>query len=58
MKKVVFKIMQYVMLYIFCAVYGYYNLPAPENCYSWLISAILLIIIVAILKIVGYKNNK
>ena len=45
MKKIVFEIIQVVIAYVIATIYGYYNVPEPDNKYSWLISAIMLIII-------------
>ena len=62
MKKIVFEIIQLVLLWVFGTVYGYYNSPEPDNKYSWLISAILIIIIYSIIKLDSRKsknkNNK
>ena len=58
MKKIVFEIIQLVLLWVFGTVYGYYNSPEPDNKYSWLISAIFLIIIYPIVKLIYKKSKK
>lgn len=61
MKKIIFEIISMFIAYILVAIYGYYNTSEPDNKYSWLISAIFVIIIYAILKIVekiGKRKKK
>ena len=57
MSSVVSEIIQLVIVYVIATVYGYYNLPKPDNKYSWLISAIILIIIYPILKLARNKRK-
>lgn len=57
MKKIVFEIIQVIISYIIITIYGYYNTPEPNNRYSWLISAILIIIIYSIIKFAGKKEK-
>lgn len=62
MKKIVFEIIQVIIAYVIITIYGYYNTPEPDNKYSWLISAIIIIIIYPIIKLASRKsknkNNK
>jgi hypothetical protein len=58
MKKIVFEIIQFVLLWVFGTVYGYYNSPEPDYKYSWLVSAILLIIIYPIVNLIYKKRKK
>ena len=62
MKKIVFEIIQVIIAYVIITIYGYYNTPEPDNKYSWLISAIIIIIIYSIIKLASRKsknkNNK
>lgn len=58
MKKIVFEIIQVVIAYIIATIYGYYNTPEPDNKYSWLISAIMVIIIYSIIKLSSKKRKK
>lgn len=58
MKKIVFEIIQVVIAYVIVTIYGYYNTPEPDNKYSWLISAIMLIIIYPIIKLASIKRKK
>ncbi len=58
MKKIVFEIIQLAILYVFITIYGYYNTPEPDNKYSWLISAIMIIIFYSIIKLIDKKNKK
>ncbi len=58
MKKIVFEIIQLVVLYVFFTIYGYYNAPEPDNKYSWLSSAIIIIIIYPIAKIILKREKK
>lgn len=62
MKKIVFEIIQVVIAYVIITIYGYYNIPEPDNKYSWIISAIIIIIIYSIIKLASRKrknkNNK
>jgi hypothetical protein len=58
MKKIVFEIIQVVIAYVIITIYGYYNTPEPDNKYSWLISAIMIIIIYPIIKLVSKKRKK
>lgn len=58
MKKIVFEIIQVVIAYIIITIYGYYNTPEPDNKYSWLISAIIIIIIYSIIKLASKKRKK
>ena len=55
MKKNVFEIIQVVIAYLISTIYGYYNTPEPDNKYSWLISAIMIIIIYSIIKLASKK---
>lgn len=57
MSSVVSEIIQLVIVYVIATVYGYYNLPEPDNKYSWLISAIILIIIYPIIKLARNKRK-
>lgn len=57
MSSVVSEIIQLVIVYVIATVYGYYNSPEPDNKYSWLISAIILIIIYPILKLARNKRK-
>ena len=57
MSSVVSEIIQLVIVYGLATVYGYYNSPEPDNKYSWLISAIILIIIYPILKLARNKRK-
>ncbi len=52
MKKIIFEIISMIIAYLIVAIYGYYNTSEPVNRYSWLISAVVIIIIYAILKII------
>ena len=54
-KKIVFEIIQVVIAYVIATIYGYYNTPEPDNKYSWLISAIMVIIIYPIIKLARNK---
>ncbi len=58
MKKIIFEIIQVILAYAIATIYGYYNIPEPDNKYSWLISAILVIIIYSIIKLTSKKRNK
>ncbi len=62
MKKIVFEIIQVIIAYVIITIYGYYNAPEPDNKYSWIISAIIIIIIYSIIKLASRKrknkNNK
>lgn len=58
MKKIVFEIIQVVIAYVIATIYGYYNTPEPDNKYSWLISAIMIIIIYSIIKLASKKKKK
>lgn len=60
MKKIVFEIIQVVIAYVIITIYGYYNTQKPDNKYSWLISAIIILIIYSIIKLASRKskNNK
>ena len=57
-KKIVFEIIQVVIAYVIITIYGYYNTSEPDNKYSWLISAIMVIILYPIIKLVGKKREK
>lgn len=57
MSSVVSEIIQLVIAYVIATVYGYYNTPEPDNKYSWLISAIMLIIIYPIIKLARNKRK-
>ena len=57
MKKIVLEIMQVIIAYIIITIYGYYNIPEPDNKYSWLSSAIIVIIIYLIIKLVSKKRK-
>ena len=57
MKKIVFEIIQVVIAYVIATIYGYYNFPEPDNKYSWLIFAIIIIIIYPIIKLAGKKRK-
>lgn len=52
-----FEIIQVVIAYVIATIYGYYNIPEPDNKYSWLISAIMIIIIYPIFKLASRKNK-
>lgn len=60
MKKIVFEIIQVVIAYVIITIYTYYNTPEPDNKCSWLISAIIILIIYSIFKLTSRKskNNK
>ncbi len=58
MKKNVLEIIQVVIAYVISTIYGYYNTPEPDNKYSWLISAIMIIIIYSIIKLASKKRDK
>lgn len=57
MKKIILEIIQVVIAYVICTIYGYYNTPEPDNKYSWLISLIIVIIIYPIIKIAHRKTK-
>lgn len=57
MKKIVIEIIQVVIVYVIITIYGYYNTPEPDNKYSWLISAIILIIIYPIIILASKKRK-
>lgn len=57
MKKIILEVIQVVIAYLICTIYGYYNIPEPDNKYSWLISLIIVIIIYPIIKIT-YRKTK
>ena len=57
MKKIVIEIIQIVIAYVIITIYGYYNTPEPDNKYSWLISAIILIIIYPIIYLASKKRK-
>lgn len=57
MKKIVIEIIQVVIVYVIITIYGYYNTPEPDNKYSWLISAIILIIIYPIIYLASKKEK-
>ena len=60
--KSAFEIIQVLVAYVIITIYGYYNTSEPDNKYSWLISAIIIIIIYSIIKLASRKsknkNNK
>ena len=58
MKKIIFEIIQVFIAYVIATIYGYYNSPEPHNKYSWLISAIIAIIIYPIIKLASKKRKK
>lgn len=58
MKKNIFEIVQVILAYAIITIYGYYNTPEPDNKYSWLISAIIIIIIYSIIKLTSKKRKK
>lgn len=58
MKKNVLEIIQVVIAYVISTIYGYYNTPEPDNKYSWLISAIMIIIVYSIIKLANKKRDK
>ena len=58
MKKIVFEIIQVIIAYVIATIYGYYNTPEPDNKYSWLISAIMIIIIYPIIKLAEKKEKR
>lgn len=58
MKKIVLEIIQVVIAYVIGTIYFYYNGPEPDNKYSWLISAIILIIIYPIVKLACKERKK
>ncbi len=51
MKKILIEIIRLIIIYAIVTIYGYYNDDPPWNKYSWLTSAILIIIIYPIIKI-------
>ncbi len=51
------EIIQIIIIYIISTIYGYYNDPSPPNKYSWLESALMIIIIYPIVKLC-YKEEK
>lgn len=57
MKKIVFEIIQVVIAYVIISIYGYYNTPEPDNKYSWLISAIITLIVYLIIKLASRKSK-
>lgn len=57
MKKIVFEIIQVVIAYVIITIYSYYSTPEPDNKYSWLISAIIIIIIYSIIKLASKKKE-
>ena len=52
MKKTLSVILQVMVAYVMGVVYGYYNFPEPDNKYSWLITAVMLIIFIIVCLIV------
>ena len=58
MKKIVSEIIQVVIAYVIVTIYGYYNILEPDNKYSWLISAIIIIIIYPIIKLASKERKK
>ena len=58
MRKIVLEIIQVVIVYVIGTIYGYYNSPEPNNKDSWLISAIILIIIYPIVKLACKERKK
>ena len=58
MRKNIFEIVQGILGYAIITIYGYYNTPEPDNKYSWLISAIIIIIIYSIIKLTSKKRKK
>ena len=57
MRKIIFEIVQVILAYAIITIYGYYNTPEPDNKYSWLISAIIIIIIYSIIKLTSKKRK-
>lgn len=55
MKKIILEMIQVVIAYLICTIYGYYNISKPDNKYSWLISLVIVIIIYPIIKITHKK---
>lgn len=47
--KIIFEIMQVIIVYVVSVIYGYYNLDEPDNRYSWLISAVIISVIYPII---------
>lgn len=57
MKEILFTFIQFMIAYAIVTVYGYYNTPEPYNKYSWLVSAIIVIIVGSIITIVKRRNK-
>lgn len=57
MKKNILEIIQVVIAYVICTIYGYYSTPEPDNMYSWLTSAIIVITIYLIIKLASKKRK-
>ena len=57
MKKYVLEVIQIIIAYIGISVYGYYNISSPDNHYSWLIAAIIVISMYVILKLANRKRK-
>lgn len=58
MKKIILEMIQVVIAYLICTIYGYYNISKPDNKYSWLISLVIVIIIYPIIKITHKKIKR
>lgn len=56
-KKIISEVIQLIIIYVIFTIYGYYNLYEPENKYSWLITAITLMILYPILKLASKKDK-
>lgn len=57
-KKIIFEIIKILIAYIIIAVYGYYNTPEPDNRYSWLTSAIIVITLYFILIFIEKRKKR
>ena len=55
MKKIVVEIITMIIAYVILSVYGYFNSEAKG--WSWLISAIIVLIIFAVIKISEYRKK-
>ena len=59
MKKIIFEVVQLIIIYIVCTILMYSETwEKLLTWYNWLFSAVSLIIIYSILKIIEKKNKK
>ena len=56
--KIIFEIIQVAILYVMLTVYGYYNEPKPIKWYSWLVYALIVIIVYPIVRFACTRNKK